>query len=286
MNEVKIFENRQFGQLRTIEKDGMTWFVGKDVAEKLGYQNGSRDINRHVDEEDRTKMMISDGTQMKETIVINESGLYSLVMSSKLPNAKAFKHWVTSEVLPSIYKTGSYQTPKVKLEKTPRYQTRLIATSVRDIGATANEMVKIFGCKKSMALTIAVPMIGKIYGYDSSPFLALIPPEDNPATLTASDVAREIGFLYKTGKPDAAKVNKLLAHADLQEKKGKEWRLTEEGKAYGEAKPYTSNGHSGYQILWTPDVVDFLQQFQPKDESPDKVVFLEEARKRGWQEDA
>lgn len=93
------------------DEDGEPWFVAKDVCAILGYRNGSRDINRHVEEDDRRKQMVSDGTQMKETIVINESGLYSLVLSSKLPKAKDFKHWVTSDVLPSIRKTGMYATP-------------------------------------------------------------------------------------------------------------------------------------------------------------------------------
>lgn len=106
-----VFNHPEFGELRTVEIDGVVWFVGKDVANTLGYQNGSRDINRHVDEEDRRKMMIFDGNQNKETIIINESGLYSLILSSKLPSAKEFKHWVTSEVLPSIRKTGGYVNP-------------------------------------------------------------------------------------------------------------------------------------------------------------------------------
>lgn len=108
MNQLQIFENPEFGAVRTVEIDGEPWLVGKDVADDLGYQNGSRDINRHVDEEDRKKMMIFDGNQNKETIVINESGLYSLVLSSKLPTARKFKHWVTSEVLPSIRRHGLY----------------------------------------------------------------------------------------------------------------------------------------------------------------------------------
>lgn len=108
MNQLQIFENPEFGAVRTVEIDGEPWLVGKDVADDLGYQNGSRDINRHVDEEDRKKMMIFDGNQNKETIVINESGLYSLVLSSKLPTARKFKHWVTSEVLPSLRRHGLY----------------------------------------------------------------------------------------------------------------------------------------------------------------------------------
>lgn len=106
--EIVLFNNPNFGQVRTMMIDEEPWFVGKDVANKLGYQNGSRDINRHVDEEDKHKVMIFDGNQDKETIIINESGLYSLILSSKLPRAKEFKHWVTSEVLPSIRKTGGY----------------------------------------------------------------------------------------------------------------------------------------------------------------------------------
>lgn len=113
MNQLQIFENPEFGAVRTVEIDGEVWLVGKDIADDLGYQNGSRDINRHVDEEDRKKMMIFDGNQNKEAIVINESGLYALVLSSKLPTARKFRHWVTSEVLPSIRKTGSYTQPNL-----------------------------------------------------------------------------------------------------------------------------------------------------------------------------
>jgi anti-repressor protein len=112
MNELQIFKNPEFGEVRTLTINGNPWFVGKDIAEDLGYQNGSRDINRHVDEEDRRKEMISDGNQLKETIIINESGVYSLILSSKLPTAKKFKHWVTSEVLPAIRKHGGYLTPE------------------------------------------------------------------------------------------------------------------------------------------------------------------------------
>lgn len=113
MNELKIFKNNDFGEIRTVTINGEPHFIGKDVAEILEYQNGSRDINRHVDPEDRIKTMVFDGNQDKETILINESGLYSLILSSKMPKAKKFKRWVTSEVLPEIRKTGSYtKAPK------------------------------------------------------------------------------------------------------------------------------------------------------------------------------
>lgn len=113
MNTITTFENTEFGSVRTAIVNGEVMFVGKDVADILGYQNGSRDINRHVDEEDRHKVMFFDGNQDKETIIINESGLYSLILSSKMPNAKKFKRWVTNEVIPSIRKHGTYMTSEV-----------------------------------------------------------------------------------------------------------------------------------------------------------------------------
>lgn len=114
-NDIRVFNSTEFGTVRTATVNGEAMFVGKDVADILGYQNGSRDINRHVDEEDRHKVMLFDGNQDKETIIINESGLYSLILSSKMPNAKKFKHWVTAEVLPAIRKNGGYISGQEKL---------------------------------------------------------------------------------------------------------------------------------------------------------------------------
>jgi len=108
MNELQIFKNPEFGEIRTIEVNNQPWFVGKDVADILGYRNGSRDINNHVEEEDRLKYKIGTAGQLREQTLINESGLYSLILSSKLPKAKEFKRWVTSEVLPTLRKTGGY----------------------------------------------------------------------------------------------------------------------------------------------------------------------------------
>ena len=115
MNDLKIFENPAFGQVRTLEREGEPWFVGKDVAEALGYSNPRKALADHIDEEDRRQ---GDGVTIRDSIgreqyptLINESGLYSLVLSSKLPTAKAFKRWITSEVIPSIRKHGAYITP-------------------------------------------------------------------------------------------------------------------------------------------------------------------------------
>ena len=106
--EIKIFKNPQFGTIRTMEKDGELWFVGKDVAEVLGYSDTNQAIRKHVDEEDRLTRSFNGSGQNRGMIIINESGLYSLILSSKLPSAKAFKRWITHEVIPSIRKTGGY----------------------------------------------------------------------------------------------------------------------------------------------------------------------------------
>ena len=120
MNELKIFENEEFGSLRTVEIDGKVWFVGKDVASILGYKNPNEAINDHVDGEDKlnSKTLSSYNLDLGQRggWLINESGLYSLVLFSKLPNAKKFKHWVTSDVLTSIRQYGAYLTPDT-LEK-------------------------------------------------------------------------------------------------------------------------------------------------------------------------
>ena len=109
--EIQTFKHEQFGEIRTmVDEKGEPWFVGKDVAEKLGYSNTRDALKKHVEEEDKTTVAICDtGSNYKsQAVVINESGLYSLVLASKLPQAKAFKRWVTSEVLPQIRKTGGY----------------------------------------------------------------------------------------------------------------------------------------------------------------------------------
>ena len=111
MNELTIFKNEQFGEMRTVTIGEEIWFVGKDVAEILGYSNPQKAVRDHVDSEDKTlnESFTVNGTK---GILINESGLYSLVLSSKLPSAKEFKRWVTSEVLPSIRKHGAYMSPE------------------------------------------------------------------------------------------------------------------------------------------------------------------------------
>ena len=182
MNNLTVFKNQDFGEVRTVAINDEPYFVGKDVAEILGYQNGSRDINRHVDTEDRQKIMVFDGNQDKETIVINESGLYSLILSSKLPRAKQFKHWVTSDVLPAIRKHGAYATEELianpdlaiaafKALKEEREQNRKLEQKVAVQTQQISEMAPkvsyydvVLNCKDLVSISV----IAKDYGWSAS----------------------------------------------------------------------------------------------------------------------
>lgn len=116
MNQLEIIKNREFGEIRTVTVDGEPWFVAKDIAEILQYTNTQKAIRDHVDEDDKLTERIVLSGQTREAICINESGLYSLILSSKMPEAKRFKRWVTSEVLPQIRRTSAYQKPMTPQE--------------------------------------------------------------------------------------------------------------------------------------------------------------------------
>lgn len=111
MNNLQIFNNAEFGEIRTVTINNEPWFVGKDVAAALGYVNAKNAVPNHVNDEDKLSTQIEYAGQRREVTVINESGLYALIFGSKLESAKRFKHWVTSEVLPSIRRTGTYNMP-------------------------------------------------------------------------------------------------------------------------------------------------------------------------------
>lgn len=161
-NEIQVW-NYESSEIRTVQVNGEPWFVGKDVADILGYQNGSRDINRHVEEEDRCKIMIFDGRQDKETIVINESGLYSLILSSNLPNAKQFKRWVTNEVLPSIRKHGSYSVQSQFADLSPQLQVLIqMETRQKQIEARqAEQATALAGLEQKLQNTCEVIALDK-----------------------------------------------------------------------------------------------------------------------------
>ena len=143
--EIQIFKNPQFAEIRVMVKDGEPWFVGKDVASVLGYKSPSVAICENVDSEDKTTFVISEsGSKYKsKTTFINESGLYSLILSSKLPQAKEFKRWVTSEVLPSIRKTGAYLTQDFCMRVLNAEGTVTTTQIAQDYGMTAHDLNQI-----------------------------------------------------------------------------------------------------------------------------------------------
>lgn len=133
MNELQVFNNSEFGQLRTVTINGEPWLVGKDVAAALGYSDTFGALKKHVDDEDKQNCQNDSFESNRGMTVINESGMYSLVLSSKLPTAKKFRRWVTSEVIPSIRKHGAYITPDTidKMIATPEFGIKLL-TALKD----------------------------------------------------------------------------------------------------------------------------------------------------------
>ena len=148
MNDLQIFENPEFGQVRTVEINGTPWLVGKDVATALGYKNPRDAITRHVDVEDKDVVKHDTPSGEQEMLIINESGLYSLILSSKMPKAKAFKRWVTSEVLPAIREHGAYESVKAKqhIEQLEATNTRLNA-AIQNVSSAKAALAEVIGLR-------------------------------------------------------------------------------------------------------------------------------------------
>jgi len=185
-NQIQVFENKEFGKVRVMEKDGATWFVGKDVASILGYERPTKAIQDHIDDEDKDKIPFQDSIgRMRNTPVINESGLYSLILSSKLPAAKTFKRWVTSEILPSVRKHGAYIKDR-KLDElltNPASVTKLfnLLKSEREKKDALHDLVekiapKAFYCDVILNCDNSIPVsvIAKDYGMTAVSFNKLL----------------------------------------------------------------------------------------------------------------
>ena len=233
-NQLQVFENAEFGKIRTLEIDGVTWFVGKDVALALGYERGAKAVQDHVEVEDKDAVPIQDsiGRQQK-TPIINESGLYSLILSSKLPAAKKFKRWITTDVIPSIRKHGAYITDDVLDEalddedfafdllrklQAERDKTNLLETVLGELAAELLPKAAYYDIVLQSKNTVPVSLIAKDYGMSASSF------------------------------------NRLLHDLGIQYKLGDTWLLyqTHAGKGYTKTRTYfinetTSNQHT----YWT-----------------------------------
>lgn len=187
-------------QVRALEINNEPWFIGKDVAEILGYKNGSRDINRHVDEDDRQNYQNGSFESPRGLTIINESGLYSLILSSKMPNAKKFKRWVTSEVLPAIRKHGGYLTNEKIQEALLNPDTIIqLATELK---------------KEREGRLIAEQRVNELQPKASYYDKVLA----NPSLVTISAIAKDYGM-------SAMKMNKLLHELKVQFKQGTTWLL-------------------------------------------------------------
>ena len=154
-NQVQVFNNSQFGDVRVIMQGEQPWFVGKDVASMLGYADTFGALKKHVDAEDKTTLSIqqSDSNYKTTATIINESGLYSLILSSKLPSAKQFKHWVTSEVLPAIRKEGMYMTTEVAeqaVDDTAAYLAKALRVANDVLEKQKQELKKLTFSNKSL----------------------------------------------------------------------------------------------------------------------------------------
>lgn len=219
-NELINFHHEMFGDIRAIERDGEPWFVGKDVAVALGYSNASKAVMVHVDEEDKQKVMLKadsqNGNVVTATTLINESGLYSLVLSSKLPQAKVFKHWVTAEVLPSIRRHGAYATaPTIeKIIASPEFGIALLKNLQQEqlMRREAEERVRrLKPLADYTALILACP-----------------------ETVSVSQVAQDYGM-------SAVAFNRILNRAGIQYSVGGQWVLYAAYKDRGLVQSYTFN---------------------------------------------
>lgn len=211
MNELKLFENPEFGSVRIVTINGEPWLVGKDVALALGYSNPRDALAKHVDEEDKNTVAKRDGTSGNPNMtIINESGLYSLVLSSKLPGAKKFRRWVTSEVLPSIRKTGGYQIPQ-------DYPSalRALADTVEQVNTLTAENER-----QRQAIADFAPV---------RQYLDTI--LESPGTMATSQIAADYGM-------SAKKLNKILHEAGIQHNVNGQWILYTRlmGKGYTKSK--------------------------------------------------
>ena len=254
MNDLKIFENEQFGSIRTIEINSEPWFVGKDVAEILAYNEPHKAITRHVDEEDRTKHPILSNGGMQESWLINESGLYSLILSSKLPTAKQFKRWVTSEILPAIRKTGTYTVQKS--QPNPELaKLRADAMMLNAKSRIATQMMKLWTAAGVEPQYQALAMNDYYEGL-SIPRIAF--KTEATAMYDLTTIAKHLGVMSKSGKPHAQAIGAIVDKLTLEEG---EYELT----------PYSRNGHDDVSMQYTLSVEHKIKAWLEENNYPNPI---------------
>lgn len=239
-NKLMIFKNEDLGEIRSLEINNEPWFVAKDVCNILEIKNTTDAIKR-LDNDEVTRFNL--GGLSGETNIVNEYGLYNLILASRKKEAKAFKRWVTHEVLPSIRKTGKYISKK---------KHKPIDRALKQHMNIAERLSQITGVKSQMAYAIAISEASKETGYSYEEYRKLLPSVDYKiGDLNATEVGKRLGLKVH-------EANIRLSELGLQEKNDKKWRLTNKGKDYGEEKAFVRNGHSDYQIAWTEKVFELF----------------------------
>lgn len=187
MNDIQLFNNPDFGEIRTVQIDGEPWFVGADIASVLGYSNTQKAIRDHVDDEDKLTERIVLSGQGRDAIVINESGVYALIFSSKLPKAKEFKHWVTSEVLPRIRKTGSYSV-------SPQNKTDIDIQLLNARTMNANVYVNLLQHIDTKSESYKAILMACAANTAAGQLVLPLPKADFGKTYSATDIGRILGI--------------------------------------------------------------------------------------------
>ncbi len=232
-----------------VDEAGQPWFNASDACAALDLGNPRQALDSHVDSEDVQKMdTLTPGGRQRQNHV-NESGLYALILGSTKDAAKRFKRWVTSEVLPSIRKTGAYSAAPVAALPAP---TQDRVSSLLLIG---DAVAKVPGVKAGIAMAATLTCIQENTGLVIETLRRALPAANEP---TCSHNATQLG---KLAGSSAKATNQRLALLGLQVRNERdEWELTDAGKTWAEAMPFSRNGHSGYQILWNPAVVEQLKE--------------------------
>ena len=232
-----------------VDELGQPWFNATDVCDALEMGNPSQAIKSHVDAEDLQKLETPTAGGRQRQNHVNESGLYALILGSTKDAAKRFKRWVTSEVLPTIRKTGGYSTTTMAALPAPTHDR---VTAILMIGEA---VAKVPGVKTGIAMAATLTCIQENTGLTTEVLRRALPAANEPiCSLNATQLGK---LLSRSAKA----TNQLLASGGLQFRNDRdEWELTEAGEAWAEAMPYSRNGHSGYQILWNPAVADELKE--------------------------
>ena len=250
MNTIIPFQFETHALRVQVDDAGQPWFNANDVCAALELANPRDALAKHVDSDDVAKRDIIDSLgRVQLASFVTESGLYALILGSTKDAAKRFKRWVTSEVLPSIRKTGAYAVTPVAALPAP---TQDRVSSLLLIG---DAVAKVPGVKAGIAMAATLTCIQENTGLVIETLRRALPAANEP---TCSHNATQLG---KLAGSSAKATNQRLALLGFQFRNERdEWELTDAGKAWAEAMPFSRNGHSGYQILWNPAVVDQLKE--------------------------